>query len=401
MCRHFDDRAGLLLLESSTSGQLQLAKYLQLKFRFSLEKDSADNSTNDDLINSSTETEKVILESSLRDAPQHRLDMGLDTGSHFIMSHLKRINDSILRLDERQVQYLLQTGETDKELQIAPSFLISQRVVFNAVKRLVGCLTSARFASTFLHEPQKAYIHALGHIVKRTSTQSLSPAVEVAFRVALRLGPTMSELANLVAILSNPQCRIASSGRPDVVNQHSSRLALLVKSLSSACSNRSALFSNFLQYISSLESSGTNMVAPGLKLLQRSSPGIVSNVFTPTGDYSLGFWIRVPRSLLGKGICDSDRDGKWRIHLLSRIPETGDFNLISLFSDASNSCDCNPSISLIVDDKSASLVVTVMIYSTNYVNRDGVGGSGANEENHTYETHYTPPTYRIWEFTIG
>ena len=49
------------LLESSASGQMQLAKYLQLKFRFSAENNSADNEISDELFNSSTETEKVVF----------------------------------------------------------------------------------------------------------------------------------------------------------------------------------------------------------------------------------------------------------------------------------------------------------------------------------------------------
>ena len=70
----------------------------------------------------------------------------------------------------------------------------------------------------------------------------------------------------------------------------------------------------------------TTFLFPGMKYTGTSSPMIIPNAFSVKGDYTLGFWIYLPslrnlqhHKLLGKSI-----------HLLSRVQETGDFDLNAL-----------------------------------------------------------------------
>lgn len=93
----------------------------------------------------------------------------------------------------------------------------------------------------------------------------------------------------------------------------------------------------------------------GLELVSRClqidmvSPTISSNLYTPTGDYTLGFWLRVGRQANIKTSTEEGSEGVQRYHLLSRVPETGEFNYLALFAHKFP-CACNPSVFLVSDD---------------------------------------------------
>ena len=62
-------------------------------------------------------------------------------------------------------------------------------------------------------------------------------------------------------------------------------------------------------------------LSPSFKELESTSPSIISSVFTPDGSYSMGFWLFIPSA--------SSWDEGAQIHILSRIPENGDCNLVA------------------------------------------------------------------------
>ena len=70
----------------------------------------------------------------------------------------------------------------------------------------------------------------------------------------------------------------------------------------------------FQDFIVKCKATGITFIHAGVKSVASTSPSIVSNVFTPHGDYTIGFWIKLSPSLL------SYRN---KIHILSRTLETG------------------------------------------------------------------------------
>ena len=131
-----------------------------------------------------------------------------------------------------------------------------------------------------------------------------------------------------------------------------------------------ALFTRHLALLRACERRGGFFLCPLIKDILTTSPRIETSVAAPKGEFILGFWLKIPPSYRVK-----EADGGRRLHLLSRIPEVGDFNYISLLSggaavspsrkstaSSSSVCHCSPTVYLSEDnsgDLSMQVVVTV------------------------------------------
>lgn len=94
----------------------------------------------------------------------------------------------------------------------------------------------------------------------------------------------------------------------------------------------------------SCNETNTKMLLPQIRRINYASPVVISNSSTDTGNYNLGFWIRIPSSF-----CESLRSdhSRWcrsndstlapkkphcvKTHILSRVPEAGEVDMTSLF----------------------------------------------------------------------
>jgi alpha-tubulin suppressor-like RCC1 family protein len=100
-------------------------------------------------------------------------------------------------------------------------------------------------------------------------------------------------------------------------------------------------------------------IMPSLKLIQSTSPTIAMNVFTPQGDYTLGFWLWIPSTVASFGHQDHNN---YKVHILSRIQETGDLNFVSLVGAKSiTSMMTNPTVILSYEEGDAYLCVYVSV----------------------------------------
>jgi alpha-tubulin suppressor-like RCC1 family protein len=148
----------------------------------------------------------------------------------------------------------------------------------------------------------------------------------------------------------------------------------------SFCSKLFAIISTFQERIESLSleyqsffdmlsSSNGQLLLHQPVPIQQASPIIASNVATSTGDYTLGFWLRVPQSALhyaspASTVNEESSPSVRRIHLFSRVPETADFNLMHLF-DFKFPCHCSPSIFLCIESDRIYISAFVTIPTAN------------------------------------
>ena len=101
------------------------------------------------------------------------------------------------------------------------------------------------------------------------------------------------------------------------------------------------------QHLHFCHSVGAQFLCASLKSVDHTSPTIFSNVFSPSGNFSLSFWVFLPdvqalsslvagqsSSTTGKDKSNSSSESSPQmIHLLSRVHETGDVNLVSLLRE--------------------------------------------------------------------
>ena len=90
--------------------------------------------------------------------------------------------------------------------------------------------------------------------------------------------------------------------------------------------------------------SRTQIIAPNFKCIERGSPLIYHGISTPTGSFSIGFWLFVPKSRLRK--C---RLGHAELHILSRLSDTVEVNMIELLQGKKRFL-CHPSVYLAFND---------------------------------------------------
>jgi hypothetical protein len=159
------------------------------------------------------------------------------------------------------------------------------------------------------------------------------------------------------------------------------RGSLSVHTLSEVMSNlKMRLTDRINQYQNLLQVSKCNSVSfllPSTKDLLSTSPTIIPSIFTSNGQYAIGFWIKIAGGFkpeMGSTKEPTDKRNKTSIHVLSRIPETSDFNLLSLVNnEASFGADgdrldtnnvvspCNPNIFLEWDDVGCKIVAVISV----------------------------------------
>jgi hypothetical protein len=119
----------------------------------------------------------------------------------------------------------------------------------------------------------------------------------------------------------------------------------------------SALQSTHQRFVQDCASSGVCFLAHSVKVLEESCPVTSSNVNSPHEDFVLGFWLQVPSGVLTK----SRKVGgaatlQSEIHLMSRLPETGEYSVSDLML-GTQLPEMQPRVTLAIAGGSASLVV--------------------------------------------
>jgi len=87
-------------------------------------------------------------------------------------------------------------------------------------------------------------------------------------------------------------------------------------------------------FVGTFSKSGCQLLLGYPRALLRTSPEMVADVFTPEGNFTLGFWLYVPAD--EQVDTQGHRLAGKRVHLLSRVPETGECNLVDLFRVSSS-----------------------------------------------------------------
>ncbi len=160
---------------------------------------------------------------------------------------------------------------------------------------------------------------------------------------------TLYNLNNLLGTNGN---RCSSNG----IISYLTVLNKAMKKLSQLSLSAVSYFQTFLVLCKKLS---INFIMPSLKLIQSTSPTIAMNVFTPQGDYTLGFWLWIPSTIASFGHQDHNN---YKIHILSRIQETGDLNFVSLVSAKSvASMMTNPTVILSYEEGCPFLYVYVSV----------------------------------------
>lgn len=135
-------------------------------------------------------------------------------------------------------------------------------------------------------------------------------------------------------------CAQCLQRRSDVVPRSALMLALC-EELRGHCANlveqTLQLFRSLSSYIKVLSYSKTSVIASSPRDLEACSPSIYPGLNTPHGGYVIDYWIQVSH--------DSNTTTPRRMHVMSRLPDILDFNVISLLN-----CElqriCHPSILL-------------------------------------------------------
>jgi hypothetical protein len=132
--------------------------------------------------------------------------------------------------------------------------------------------------------------------------------------------------------------------------------------------------------------SGLQFLAPSIKSIEHCSPVVANNLIAPYGNFTLGFWFFLPsiECLLSKSNLRADENkseniqkADFRIHLISRIAEASDVNVVSLVSLDTAVPPNNSSfnICLHVVDKEAFLEVEVLVGHFDIQNNASSGAS--------------------------
>jgi hypothetical protein len=138
---------------------------------------------------------------------------------------------------------------------------------------------------------------------------------------------------------------------PDRSHEKSAFLHALCSTLTPLCSLVKCLLSSFQQHLLFCQGVQAQYLFPAVKAIEHSSPTVLYNVFAPQGSYCLGFWLYVPE--LVKLVPDIEsgtaKPPPKRLHLVSRIFESGEMNLVALLSsDAADSANFSLSVVLVI-----------------------------------------------------
>lgn len=163
----------------------------------------------------------------------------------------------------------------------------------------------------------------------------------------------------------------------DKAHERSAFLHALCGVLSPLGGLMKVLVTSFQQHLIFCQAVGAQFLFPSIKPIEHTSPTILANVFTPQGNYTLGFWLYIPpRSVLFSAAVATDskahQTSAVRIHLLSRMYECGDVNLIALLDrNPTNAAPCfSLTVHLVVDPSASSaesgMHLEIIIAATDY-----------------------------------
>ena len=115
---------------------------------------------------------------------------------------------------------------------------------------------------------------------------------------------------------------------------------------------------SFYRHLSFCKNVGVKYLSSAIKPIELSSPSILSNVFSPQGCFSIGFWLYIPSNYVALSKPNAD---KKKIHILSRIPETGDVNLVSLLRSDDNPINHSLSAHLLEENGNFGIVLNAVV----------------------------------------
>jgi hypothetical protein len=147
---------------------------------------------------------------------------------------------------------------------------------------------------------------------------------------------------------------------PSLIPTSQNTLTSLCQLMSIISKNLIPVIMCFQSFLSKCYKDGVNFLLPNIKYIALSSPTIITNVFTPHGDFTLGFWIYIPKKK--KNLNDNDH---YKVHLLSRIEETSDINFVSLVSGKASSFNTHPTVVISYEGDDVYLEVDVTIMENN------------------------------------
>lgn len=191
------------------------------------------------------------------------------------------------------------------------------------------------------------------------------------------LQSSLSGLSSLQGIETHQ--RLMQSGRAIQVDKLHDRTAFLHAMcgvLTPLGSMMKVLVTCFQQHLLFCQAVGAQFLFPSIKAIEHTSPTILSNVFTPQGSYTVGFWLYIPPRSVLFPTAESGGDAAHataRFHLLSRMYECGEMNLVSLLND--NPADApacfSLSVHLVVDptasESESGMHLEVTVAATDYV----------------------------------
>lgn len=108
-----------------------------------------------------------------------------------------------------------------------------------------------------------------------------------------------------------------------------------------------------LDFLRSCYEHQIHFLTPAFKDLEITSPSVLPSVFTPNGDFLLGFWLQIPQRLA------TSAHGT-KVHILSRVPEVGDINFVKLVQ-GQDSCPSHPSVYLHISSSGAYLEANLTV----------------------------------------
>lgn len=164
-----------------------------------------------------------------------------------------------------------------------------------------------------------------------------------------------------------------SPGQQWLVSQYLTLFTQLLSNLQSRIESAHAEYHTFTKSLFRFKG---HYLMSNSKSVQHSSPNIVPSVFSAHGDYTLGFWIKVPpiSSIPPATVGQESTPNKQYIHLISRVPETGEYSIVSLFNRIFP-CACNPSVFLVVDPSGHSSLEVVVSVLAGHQQRTASGSS--------------------------
>ena len=228
----------------------------------------------------------------------------------------------------------------------------------------------------------QAFLEALHYIFKPSSALSeveTGPR-EVSVMASHKKMSLLQSLLRNFILIHRVQHNLLDSIRTTFVTVNSDPVAANHSFLQSICgifvplgSMLKDQVSSFYKHLSFCKNAGLKYLSSSIKPIELSSPSIIPNVFSPQGCFAIGFWLYIPSNYC---VSSAESTTNRKIHILSRIPETGDINLVSLLSDDVASVNHSLSVHLVEEGGAIRIVMnTNVLDSTSTVSNSTLQSS--------------------------